>query len=36
MEKETPASLANKHLRWRIKSDLDQVKWRMDYLNKLI
>lgn len=28
----TPASLGNKHKRWRMAADIEQLKWRTDYL----
>lgn len=31
----TPQSIANKHLRWRIAADIEQLKWRIDYLSNL-
>ena len=27
-----PQSIANKHRRWRIAADIEQLKWRLDYL----
>ena len=33
MHSDIPMSMQNKHMRWRVKSDLDQVQWRIDYLN---
>ena len=30
----TPQSIANKHLRWRIAADIEQLKWRIGYLTK--
>ena len=31
----TPQSIANKHKRWRIAADIEQLKWRVNYLNNL-
>ena len=30
--KETPSSLTNKHRRWRMAADIEQLQWRVDYL----
>ena len=30
----TPQSIANKHLRWRVAADIEQLKWRIGYLTK--
>ena len=30
----TPASVGNKHKRWRMAADIEQLQWRIDYLNK--
>jgi hypothetical protein len=31
----TPTSIGNKHKRWRMAADLEQLKWRIDYLREL-
>jgi hypothetical protein len=31
----TPSSLGNKHKRWRMAADLEQLKWRINYLKDL-
>lgn len=31
----TPTSIGNKHKRWRMAADLEQLKWRIDYLKEL-
>ena len=28
----TPSSIANKHKRWRMAADIEQLEWRHDYL----
>lgn len=33
---ETPASDENSEKRWRINADIIQIRWRLDYLKKLI
>lgn len=30
-----PQSIANKHRRWRIAADIEQLKWRIDNLNEM-
>ena len=31
---QTPPSIQNKHARWRLAADIEQLKWRQDYLTK--
>jgi hypothetical protein len=31
----TPTSIGNKHKRWRMAADLEQLKWRIEYLKEL-
>lgn len=30
----TPSSIGNKHRRWRMAADIEQLKWRIDYLKE--
>ena len=30
----TPSSIANKHKRWRMAADVEQLQWRVKYLNE--
>ena len=32
----TPASSDNKHLRWRLAADIEQTKWRVNYLKDVV
>ena len=32
----TSASIGNKHKRWRMAADIEQLKWRIDYLKEAI
>jgi hypothetical protein len=30
----TASSIGNRHLRWRMAADIEQMEWRIDYLKK--
>ena len=32
----TPITIGNKHRRWRMQADLEQLKWRVDYLRAAV